>query len=58
MVVGDWKEAERMLLVINKNPAAYLYYYLTQMSWMTEDLVKHMLKGIMDPALLWKVEDC
>ena len=38
VVVGAYEEAERMVLMINKNPGAYLYYSLVSEAKMDKTL--------------------
>ena len=39
VVVGSYNEAEQMILMINKNPGAFFFYYLTTVIGMDEQFV-------------------
>lgn len=58
VVVGECEESERTLLMINKNPAAYFYFYFTTVSKMDEDLVKKVIKSTIDPMFTREVDQC
>jgi hypothetical protein len=58
VVVGECEESERTLLMINKNPAAYFYFYFTTASKMDEDLVKKVIKSTIDPMFTREVDQC
>jgi hypothetical protein len=58
VVVGDYEAAERMMGMINKNPAAYLFYYLTTVSEMDEQFVRKVVAGSIDPTFVREVANC
>jgi hypothetical protein len=58
VVVGDCEESERMVLMINKNPAAFFYFYLTTVGKMDEALVKKVIKSTMDPSFTNELDNC
>jgi hypothetical protein len=58
VVVGDCEESERMVLMINKNPAAFFYFYFTTVEKMDEELVKRIVKSTMDPSFTNEVDQC
>ena len=57
-VVGDYEAAERMMGMINKNPAAFFYFYFTTVEKMDEELVKRIVKSTMDPSFTNEVDKC
>jgi len=58
VVVGDYEAAERMMGMINKNPAAYFFYYLTTASDMDEQFVRKVVAGSIDPTFVREVVNC
>ena len=58
VVIGNWEKAERMMLMINKNPAAYFYYYLQDKAKIDGEWLMDVLKGTMDPILVDDIEKC
>eukprot|EP00956_Cyclotella_meneghiniana_P026325 scaffold56619_cov40-Cyclotella_meneghiniana.AAC.2 len=58
VVIGNWEEAERMMLMINKNPAAYFYYYLQDKAKINGEWLMEVLKGTMDPILVDEIGKC
>jgi hypothetical protein len=58
VVVGAYEEAERMLLMINKNPGAYLYYYLASEAKMDEAFVRAVVVGTIDPFFVREIDAC
>jgi hypothetical protein len=58
VVVGDYEAAERMLGMINKNPAAFFFYYLTTVSGMDEQFVRKVVAGSIDPTFVREVTNC
>jgi hypothetical protein len=58
VVVGECEESERTLLMINKNPAAYFYFYFTTVAKMDEELVKKVVKSTIDPMFSREVDQC
>jgi hypothetical protein len=58
VVVGAYEEAERMILMMNKNPGAYLYYYLVSEAKMDEDFVRKVIGGTIDPIFVREIDGC
>ena len=58
VVVGDCEELEHTLLMINKNPGAYLFYYLTTVAKMEQELVKTVIKVTIDPTFTNDIDNC
>ena len=58
VVVGDCEESEHAILMINKNPAAYFYFYFTTVAKMEEELVKKVVKATIDPSFTNEVDNC
>jgi hypothetical protein len=58
VVVGSYNKAERMLLMINKNPGAFFFYYLTTVIGMDEQFVQKVVSGTIDPTLVREIKDC
>ena len=58
MVVGDCEESERTLLMINKNPGAFFYFYFTTLAKMDEELVKTVVKSTIDPSFTKDIDNC
>ena len=58
VVVGAYAEAERMLLMINKNPGAYLYYSLVSEAKMDEDFGWRVFVGTIDPTFVREIDVC
>ena len=58
VVVGDCEESECAILMINKNPAAYFYFYFTTVAKMEEELVKKVVKVTIDPSFTNEVDNC
>ena len=52
VVVGDYEAAERMMGMINKNPAAFLQYYLSSVAGMDEQFVRKVVAGSIDPTFV------
>ena len=44
--------------MINKNPAAYFYFYFTTVAKMEEELVKKVVKATIDPSFTNEVDNC
>jgi hypothetical protein len=51
VVVGDYEAAERMMGMINKNPAAFFQYYLTTVAGMDEHLWERFCQVQWTPPL-------
>lgn len=58
VVVGAYEEAERMILMMNKNPGAYLYYYLVSEAKMDEEFVRTVIVGTIDPIFVREIDEC
>jgi hypothetical protein len=58
VVVGVYEEAERMLLMINKNPGAFLFFYLTSVVGMDEQFVHRVVSGTVDPTFVREIKNC
>ena len=58
VVVGDCKESGYTLLMINKNLGAYLFYYLTTVAKMKQELVKTVIKATIDPTFTNDIDNC
>lgn len=56
-VIPNGEVYERMFEMMNRNPAAYLFYYLTNRG-IDEDFVMRLLDRSMDPALMAEISDC
>ena len=52
--IGAVDVAERTLLMINKIPAACLWYYLAQVV-MDAGLVKKVIKATINPTFTWEI---
>jgi hypothetical protein len=44
--------------MINKNPAAYFYFYFTTVAKMEEELVQKVVKLTIDPMVTSEVDQC
>jgi hypothetical protein len=58
VVVGSYEEAERMLLMINKNPGAFFYYYFTTVVGMEEQFVHRVVSSTIDPTFVREIKNC
>ena len=58
VVVGSYEQAERMVLMINKNSAAYCYHFLTTVGKMDPDFTARVVQGCFDPVLVWAIDSC
>jgi hypothetical protein len=58
VVVPNCEEAERMLLMMNKNAAAYLVNFLVSEAKMDADFVSRMVRAVMDPGLVNAIDQC
>jgi hypothetical protein len=58
VVVGSYEQAERMVLMINKNSAAYCYYFLTTVGKMDSDFTARVSRGCFDPVLVQAIDSC
>ena len=58
VVVGNCPEAERMLLMINKNPAAYFYYYLRDVAKLDADWLVEVISKSFEPMLVRDIDKC
>ncbi len=47
-----------MILMMNKNPGAYLYYYLASEAKMDEAFVRKVIVGTIDPVFVREIEAC
>lgn len=57
-VVPDSEDYHRLTEMMNKNVAAYTYYYLTTMHKMDSNFVLKLLDKTMDPNLVADFKDC
>ena len=58
LVVGAYAEAERMLLMINKNPGAYFFFYLTSMVERDKQFMQRVVSGTVDPTFIRDIKNC
>ena len=58
VAVGSYEEAERMLLMINKNPGAYFFFILTSVVGMDEQFVQRVVSGTVDPTFVRDIKNC
>ncbi len=58
VVVGAYEEAERMLLMLNKNPGAFLFFYLSTVVGMEEQFVRRVVSGTIDPTFVREIRNC
>jgi hypothetical protein len=58
VVVGSYEQAERMVLMINKNSAAYCYYFLTTVGKMDSGFTARVIRGCFDPVLVQAIDSC
>ena len=47
-----------MLLMINKNPGAYFFFYLTSVVGMDEQFVQRVVSGTVDPTFVRDIKNC
>ena len=58
VAVPNAEEAERMMLMMHKNSAAYLYFYLKSNTELGDVLVASLIRATMDPILVNSIEQC
>eukprot|EP00956_Cyclotella_meneghiniana_P034609 scaffold106721_cov50-Cyclotella_meneghiniana.AAC.1 len=58
VVIGNCAEAERMMLMINKNPAAFFFYYLRDVGKVDPEWLMTLLDKVMDPTLMKEIDKC
>lgn len=58
VVIGNCEEAETMMLMINKNPAAYFYFYMKDVVKWDAAFLEGLLGKVMDPTLVKEVPKC
>jgi hypothetical protein len=58
VVVPNTEEAERMMLMMHKNSAAYLYFYLKSNTELGDVLIASLIRATMDPILVNSIEKC
>ena len=58
VVVGDCEESERAMFMINKNPAAYFYFYFTTVAQMDAEWVQKVIRSTIDPSFTSEVDAC
>eukprot|EP00956_Cyclotella_meneghiniana_P037290 scaffold136591_cov39-Cyclotella_meneghiniana.AAC.1 len=58
VVIGNCAEAERMMLMINKNPAAFLFYYLRDVGKVDPEWLMTLSDKVMDPTLMKEIDKC
>ena len=58
VVVGSYEQAEKMVLMINKNSAAFSQYFLTTVAAMDVEFVKSVVVGCFDPMLVRDIDNC
>jgi hypothetical protein len=58
VVVPNAEEAERMLIMMNRNFAAYATNYLIKVSKMDEEFVGRLIRATVDPSLVNMIGEC
>jgi uncharacterized membrane protein YgcG len=58
VAIPNAEEAERMMLMMHKNSAAYLYFYLKSNTELGDVLVASLIRATMDPILVNSIEQC
>lgn len=58
VAVPNAEEAERMMLMIQKNLAAFFTYYLRSFSELGKSLIVNVVRASMDPILVNMVYEC
>jgi hypothetical protein len=58
VAVPNAEEAERMMLMMHKNSAAYLYFYLKHNTELEEALIASLIRATMDPILVNSIGQC
>jgi hypothetical protein len=58
VAVPNAEEAERMMLMIQKNSAAFIFYYLKSFSELGESLISDVVRASMDPTLVNSIGEC
>jgi hypothetical protein len=58
VAVPNCEEAERMMLMMQKNPAAYITFYLRHNTELGESLIANVVRASMDPILVNSIGGC
>jgi len=58
VAVPNCEEAERMMLMMQKNPAAYITFYLRHNTELGESLIANVVRASMDPILVNSIGKC
>jgi uncharacterized membrane protein YgcG len=58
VVVPNCAESEKMLMMINRNLAAYATHYLVKVAKIDEEFVTRLIRASVDPGLVNAIEDC
>ncbi|KAL3783197.1 hypothetical protein ACHAWO_004430 [Cyclotella atomus] len=58
VAVPNCEEAERMLLMMQKNTAAYYWHYLKEETNLGEQLIAKVIQASMDPILVNGIDKC
>jgi hypothetical protein len=58
VAVPNCEEAERMMLMIHKNSAAYFWHYLKTETKLGEKLISDLIRASMDPILVNSIPSC
>jgi hypothetical protein len=58
VIVPNAEEAERLMLMIQKNSAAFFTFYLQSFSELGESLIADVVRASMDPILVNMVSEC
>jgi hypothetical protein len=58
VVVPNCEESERMVMMMNRNFAAYAFHYLVKVAKMQEEFVKSLIRASVDASLCNSVDEC
>ena len=58
VVVPNTPAAEHMVVMMNKQMGAYIFYYLTTVAMLPESFVQALINKSVDPGLLHNIKDC
>jgi hypothetical protein len=58
VVVDSYEQAEKMVLMINKNATAYCYYFSTTVADMDSEFISRVVIGCFDPILVGDIDHC
>ncbi len=58
VIIPACEEAEQIVHMMNKQVAAFLFYYLTTIAALPRKFVKELLKATCDAMLVAEIEDC